>query len=204
MQMALPIEMASSIKWTASACQEIGLSARPYKHQQPHEVYSPSISITTKLFDYCFPPARSYSLNMSRSKSAKGGLVAMLMHALSLSLTAAGPLPQDPAPDPAGIKKPQKYMAFGDSFAAGIGAGSEFGAVHLDACHRYDGGYPSQLHALAYGGRIPEENLKACTGAKADQVKEQAKDLDETADLVCLQLGSIEYIWLYALLILMP
>jgi hypothetical protein len=75
-------------------------------------------------------------------------------------------------------------MAFGDSFAAGIGAGSEYGFSHVDECHRYDRGYPSQLHARLYAHAISDENLRACTGAKAADVKLQAAFLDKTVDLV--------------------
>ncbi|KAK7397606.1 hypothetical protein QQX98_013027 [Neonectria punicea] len=70
-----------------------------------------------------------------------------------------------------------------DSFAAGIGAGSQFGLVHLDDCHRYDRGYPSVLQAFINDHSIKDENLKACAGHKAKQVKARAEFLDETVDL---------------------
>jgi len=127
---------------------------------------------------------------------------------LLLALAAASPLPQEEAqpiptaseggnppqeevgPSPTAVTfppKPEKYMAFGDSFAAGIGAGSEFGFSHLDSCHRYDGGYPSQVHAEFFGTSISDANLRACTGAKAAEVQAQAEFLDETVDLVSMR-----------------
>lgn len=104
---------------------------------------------------------------------------------LSASTITAAPTPQEnPSGTVQSVPNPTHYVAFGDSFAAGIGAGSEFGTVHLDGCHRYDRGYPSALQAFIDGHSIKDENLKACTGAKADQVQAQAEFLDETVDLV--------------------
>jgi len=100
------------------------------------------------------------------------------------------PPQEETGPSPTAVNfppKPEKYMAFGDSFAAGIGAGSEFGFSHLDSCHRYDGGYPSQIHAEFFGTSISDANLRACTGAKAAEIQAQAEFLDDTVDLVSLR-----------------
>ncbi|KAF7556209.1 hypothetical protein G7Z17_g1603 [Cylindrodendrum hubeiense] len=109
---------------------------------------------------------------------------------LSASAVSGAPTPQEnPSLTARAVPSPTKYFAFGDSFAAGIGAGSEFGTVHLDGCHRYDRGYPSALQAFINGHPIADENLWACTGAKADQVKAQAEHLDETVDLATISVG---------------
>ncbi|KAH6970634.1 SGNH hydrolase-type esterase domain-containing protein [Ilyonectria sp. MPI-CAGE-AT-0026] len=96
------------------------------------------------------------------------------------------------APTPKPYTPPTHYVAFGDSFAAGLGAGWESGPGHLDGCYRYDRGYPSALQGLIDDegdSIIKAENLKACTGAKADQVKAQAEFLDETVDLATISVG---------------
>ncbi|KAK3380811.1 SGNH hydrolase-type esterase domain-containing protein [Podospora didyma] len=129
-----------------------------------------------------------------------------LLNLFLVSLVSAAPRPQhtqETGPDPAASQGvgpvqtqpsapdfvPQKYMAFGDSFAAGIGAGSELGFVHFDNCHRYNGGYPFRLNELIYGHSMPEDNLKACTGATAEEVKAQAQFLDESVDLATISVG---------------
>ncbi|KAF7551375.1 hypothetical protein G7Z17_g5044 [Cylindrodendrum hubeiense] len=109
---------------------------------------------------------------------------------LSASFVSAVPTPHDsPSVVARAVPMPTKYVAFGDSFAAGIGAGHEFGSVHVDGCHRYDKGYPSQLQAQIDGHPIADENFKACTGAKAAQIKEQAIYLDSSVDLATISIG---------------
>ncbi|KPM35026.1 hypothetical protein AK830_g11540 [Neonectria ditissima] len=113
-----------------------------------------------------------------------------LLLLLSTSAVSGTPTPQGyPSIAAREIPIPTKYFAFGDSFAAGIGAGSEFGTTHLDECHRYDRGYPSMLQAFINGHSIQDENLHACTGARAEQVKDQSTFLDETVDLATISAG---------------
>lgn len=114
------------------------------------------------------------------------------LNPLGLLLLSATAVTAAPTPKP--FTRPTHYVAFGDSFAAGLGAGWESGPGHLDGCYRYDRGYPSALQGIIDGegdSIIKVENLKACTGAKADQVKAQAQFLDETVDLVSFLLFSI-------------
>ncbi|KAL6408486.1 Metalloproteases (zincins), catalytic [Ilyonectria robusta] len=110
------------------------------------------------------------------------------LNPLGLLLLSATAVTAAPTRQP--VAHPTHYVAFGDSFAAGLGAGYESGTGRLDGCYRYDRGYPSALQALIDGDSIIKvENLKACTGAKADQVKAQAEFLDETVDLATISVG---------------
>jgi len=67
------------------------------------------------------------------------------------------------------------WTAFGDSFAAGIGAGT----VHDDDsgnCRRRDGAYPAQIHTsgvLDRAGSSPTFQFLACSGAKIADVQHQ-------------------------------
>ncbi len=62
--------------------------------------------------------------------------------------------------------------------------------MHLDGCHRYNGGYAFQLQAELDGQRMDENKLHACSGDKSAQIQQQAKDhMDGTIDLATVSLG---------------
>jgi hypothetical protein len=129
------------------------------------------------LFSFYLSSVIGQNGNMAPSSWPKLGSLAIIL--LLSSLTSAAP-----AATKVRRSEPTHYMAFGDSFAAGVGAGSELGVLYSDACHRYDKSYPYQLFAQLYGGVMDINNQKACTGATAEQIAQQADDLDSTVDLV--------------------
>ncbi|WP_194397193.1 SGNH/GDSL hydrolase family protein [Microbacterium atlanticum] len=75
-----------------------------------------------------------------------------------------------------------KYVALGDSIAAGQGGG-----VPLDACARTDGGYASQLDD------VPKVNLlrhPACSGATIGDTAAQLSQVNRGTTLVTLTVGA--------------
>jgi hypothetical protein len=90
------------------------------------------------------------------------------------------------------------YKAFGDSFAAGVGAGSVLpGDRAGDSCYRTTGGYPMIINAGL--GNTPAsfdaKKFVACTSAKAPQISEQFdKFMDQSTDIVTVSLGYVRYI----------
>lgn len=76
------------------------------------------------------------------------------------------------------------YVALGDSYAAGVGAGTENGA-----CRRTDGAYPSQWAAT--GGDSVTLDQEACSGAAtAEVLAEQVKAISAETDLITLTVGT--------------
>ena len=105
-------------------------------------------------------------------------LAALAAVALGLGLTGAGAASATAAPPPSVAK----YVALGDSIAAGQGGG-----VPLDFCARTDGGYAAQLDD------VPRINLlrnAACTGATIDDTWAQLSQVNRGTTLVTLTVGA--------------
>ncbi|PLB36762.1 SGNH hydrolase [Aspergillus candidus] len=83
----------------------------------------------------------------------------------------------------------ERWAAVGDSYTAGIGAGSLYRGKSEDhACSRYDQSYPIVLNRM-FGPGIKSFSFKACSGARTADIKEQIRSLDENMDLVVLSAG---------------
>jgi lysophospholipase L1-like esterase len=93
--------------------------------------------------------------------------------------------------DPANFEWVKKWSAVGDSYTAGIGAGSAdyHGIAQTLAeggCSRYDQAYPRQIGD--YFG-LPKLNFQACSGAISADVFTQVNALPTGQDLVLLTVG---------------
>ncbi|PKY00153.1 SGNH hydrolase [Aspergillus campestris IBT 28561] len=83
----------------------------------------------------------------------------------------------------------KKWAAVGDSYTAGIGAGSLYRGEREDhACSRYDQSYPVILNRMI-GPGVKSFSFKACSGARTADIKEQIRNLDKNMDLVVLTAG---------------
>jgi lysophospholipase L1-like esterase len=105
-------------------------------------------------------------------------LAAFAALALGVGLLGAGAASASAAP-PTPVAK---YVALGDSIAAGQGGG-----VPLDSCARTDGGYAAQLDD------VPRINLLrngACTGATIDDTWAQLSQVNRGTTLVTLTVGA--------------
>ena len=103
--------------------------------------------------------------------------VAAIIALFAIPVGVAGPAVAAPPPPVA------KYVALGDSYAAGQGTG-----VYLNVCLQSPLGYPGLLDAE------PRVNLlrnAACTGADFDDVDMQLSQLNRGTTLVTLTVGSI-------------
>lgn len=87
----------------------------------------------------------------------------------------------------------KSYAALGDSFAAGIGAGTRLNGWGDYFCSRYDNSYPSIINANPSFGDKQGRSFQyfACSGAvTADVIKNQITGLkDRSLDLVTLTIG---------------
>jgi len=102
--------------------------------------------------------------------------VAAIIALFAIPVGVAGPAAAAPPPPVA------KYVALGDSYAAGQGTG-----VYLNACLQSPLGYPGLLDAE------PRVNLlrnAACTGADFDAVDTQLSQLNRGTTLVTLTVGA--------------
>ena len=105
--------------------------------------------------------------------------VATLIAALTI-VGATAPLATAATPEHRAQKR-QSYVALGDSYAAGLGAGTP-----KDACGRSSYGYPS---LIAKVGRL-DLTLAACSGATmADVFSSQLASVTPDADYVTVQVG---------------
>jgi hypothetical protein len=86
------------------------------------------------------------------------------------------------------------YKAFGDSFAAGIGAGLLGDTTGAGNCWRTKDAYPELLNN-ALGGthdKFDDNHFVACTGAKVDQINDQINSfMDDTVDIATISLGYV-------------
>ncbi len=111
---------------------------------------------------------------MKRTMLIRGLAVAaaLLLSATTASVATAAGRPEHANP---------RYVALGDSFASGYGAGS-----YLDACGRSLLGYP----ALLAEGNSYQLDFQACAGATTDDVlTKQLGTLDARTELVTITIG---------------
>lgn len=86
-----------------------------------------------------------------------------------------------------------RWAAIGDSYTAGIGAGSALGSFFQKRndyyCSRYDGSY-AQILNKAFGPAVSKFQFVACTGDASDQVYKQVTDqLEKDLNLVMMTAG---------------
>lgn len=83
----------------------------------------------------------------------------------------------------------KRWVAIGDSFTAGIGAGRPYSQSKSDrSCSRYDLAYPAVLNRL-FGSVVQDSQYIACSGDRSVQIYEQAKALKGDLNLVVLTAG---------------
>jgi hypothetical protein len=91
----------------------------------------------------------------------------------------------------------QKYVAFGDSFAAGIGAGAPVSSINGGFCRRTEGAYAQVLYkALGNTGLIPENQFFACSGATTQVISGNDQGgtfMDDTVDIATISLGLVYF-----------
>jgi hypothetical protein len=91
---------------------------------------------------------------------------------------------------------PNSYIALGDSYASGIGAGKYVPPAdgEIKRCKRFDGSYPSQLKAML--GQVPDEKFDfvACSGNQLQHLPAQFEKLgDKRAQLVTLSISGNDF-----------
>ena len=92
--------------------------------------------------------------------------------------------------DPADLSWVKDFAAIGDSYAAGIGAGTVLNGNEGDEkCSRYDAAHSVIMHTSGFG-KDPKFTFLACSGDTSKQVLEQVKELaDDSQDLVTVSAG---------------
>lgn len=112
----------------------------------------------------------------------------LVLALLASSLALAAPSPQKITKR---ITTPyfQKYVAIGDSYASGIGAGEYTGnKLSQDfRCSRFTNAYPQQLHRQLNDPNLRNFQHRACAGATGEEVQQQSVDAD--ADLITISAG---------------
>jgi lysophospholipase L1-like esterase len=92
-------------------------------------------------------------------------------------------------PNPADFSWIKKWAAIGDSFTAGIGAGSLYSRERGDyKCSRYDRAYPAVINR-ALGPSVQDFQFVACTGDRSAQIYEQVSNIKGSQDLVIMTAG---------------
>jgi hypothetical protein len=83
------------------------------------------------------------------------------------------------------------YKAFGDSFAAGIGAGKVFDRTPLElTCRKTTGGYPNVINQALHNQDLGFQDFVACSGATAEEVSKQIDDnMSNDIDIATVSLG---------------
>ncbi|MBM7831656.1 lysophospholipase L1-like esterase [Agromyces cerinus] len=117
--------------------------------------------------------------DLARKRRVRATIVAALIALVAIPVGIAGPV----AAAPGSSSPVDKYVALGDSVAAGQGGGS-----YLDACLRSPAGYPALLDAQ------PKLNLlrnAACTGATiTDVTANQLSQVNRGTTLVTVTVGA--------------
>lgn len=97
--------------------------------------------------------------------------------------------------DPSDFSWVKRWAAVGDSYTAGIGAGSLLGTSYWDDpdktnwyCSRYDGAWPILVND-ALGGSVENFYYPACSGDRTGGIYQQIQDLEGDMDLVMLTAG---------------
>ncbi len=95
---------------------------------------------------------------------------------------------RDNTPDPSNPSWIGNYAAIGDSYAAGIGAGTVLNGNGDAACSRYDGATPVLLNNIL--GAKSKFQFLACSGDESPHVKDQVTKLaDNSQDLLMISAG---------------
>lgn len=82
----------------------------------------------------------------------------------------------------------KNFAAVGDSFTAGIGAGTLWDTSDSSvACSRYDGSYPAIMNRIM--GGVQNFQFLACSGDTSDKILAQIQSLSAGQDLVVMTAG---------------
>jgi hypothetical protein len=103
----------------------------------------------------------------------------------------------DPQANPA-LPWPISYIALGDSFAAGIGAGKYTNAndKEVKRCKRFDGSYPSQAKKLFPHIDDPHFTFEACSGDVLGGIDAQVQKLGgQRAQVVTLSISGNDFLF---------
>lgn len=118
--------------------------------------------------------------DLARKGRARASIIAAIIAIAAVPVGIAGPVAAAPDSSSSPV---QKYVALGDSYAAGQGGGDE-----VDACLRSPAGYPALLDAQ------PKLNLlrnAACTGATIESViGTQLAQVNRGTTLVTVTVGA--------------
>lgn len=122
--------------------------------------------------------------------------VTVLQSSVDDNLTSSMPVPfvlQRRDVDPADFGWIKRWAAIGDSFTAGIGAGTQLGKIWHNTdnwlCSRYDQAYPMVLNA-AFGQAVEKFQYVACSGDRSEGIyKQVTEQLDSNLNLVIMTAG---------------
>ncbi len=120
--------------------------------------------------------------------------VALLVASFSPAASIPSPksVPDFQIPDVHDHSWIKKWVAVGDSYAAGIGAGEIRSEAGAGSCSRYDLSYPSLMNEDERLGPSGERNFRhlACSGATSEEVLEkQVKDLEGGQQMITVSAG---------------
>ena len=92
--------------------------------------------------------------------------------------------------DPTNFDWINRWAAIGDSFTAGIGSGHAMGTYLTDAwkCSRYTYSWP-QIVNKGLGPAVQNFQFPACSGARTENIRQQAQQLAGNLDLVMMTAG---------------
>lgn len=110
---------------------------------------------------------------------------------LAQSSSLAELKPREDFDDPTAFTWVQRFAAIGDSYTAGVGAGSKLGGIwDLGSwwCSRYDQSYPILMQNFV-GSNIENFQFPACFGDQTWQIYDQVTALEGNLDLVTLTAG---------------
>ncbi|KAK9414533.1 putative SGNH hydrolase-type esterase domain-containing protein [Seiridium unicorne] len=109
-----------------------------------------------------------------------------------VNATSSEPLILKRDGNPADFSWIKRWAAVGDSFTAGIGAGSAIGsALYSEAdweCSRYDRSYVKVLNR-AFGSTVDNFQFVACSGDRTEDIYTQVQNMDGELDLVVMTAG---------------
>jgi lysophospholipase L1-like esterase len=94
--------------------------------------------------------------------------------------------------DPQDFSWVKKMGAIGDSFTAGIGAGSPLGSFWGNRadwkCSRYDQAYPNVVYD-EINDSVEKFQYLACSGDRSTGIYDQVKELDDDMDFIIMTAG---------------
>ncbi|KAJ2907326.1 hypothetical protein MKZ38_003182 [Zalerion maritima] len=128
----------------------------------------------------------SFSFSSLLLLSCAGSVLSAVPHPSPHANSLLAPRASDDASDFSWIKR---WAAIGDSFSAGIGAGTGlYPSQDAYHCSRYNEAYPALLNEF-FGSSVEDFQYTACSGDKSIHIYNQAKDLEGDLDLVVLTAG---------------